>query len=420
MPLSFRVFYRSKSHRQFRRRAGIVLALVAVITWHLHWQMHDPSIGVNQYPLLSRYVSGQMGDGGAWYIPPGWLEGSGATVENIIDAATLALNASRSLPERQIPHSVIPLIIHQTWKDTNPDQWPETFRQSAETWLSGVDNGNMAYFLWDDSGIALFMRHFAPEIESLFYALPSNVERSDVFRVLVSKWIGGIYGDMDTEPTRHPSEWVTPADLQPWQDPETGKTYNSTEPIKAIVGLEADCLPESDLYWSMGYFYPIQLTQWSFAWAPGHPILQLFITHLFSTIQAVSEKNGGQLQSYSSQRALYDIDPLNLTGPVAFTDAAREWLETDWGLRWNALSGLTDGGLSKLVGDVLVLPITGFSPGRGQYGNMGSKPVTDPSARLIHHAQGSWRKTSVLVEYGKFCRTFFGRCRDWSDRKSVV
>lgn len=128
----------------------------------------------------------------AWYIPPGWLEGSGATVENIIDAATLALNASRSLPERQIPHSVIPLIIHQTWKDTNPDQWPETFRQSAETWLSGVDNGNMAYFLWDDSGIALFMRHFAPEIESLFYALPSNVERSDVFRVLVSKWIGGI------------------------------------------------------------------------------------------------------------------------------------------------------------------------------------------------------------------------------------
>lgn len=128
----------------------------------------------------------------AWYIPPGWLEGSDATVENIIDAATLALNASRSLPERQIPHSVIPLIIHQTWKDTNYDQWPETFRRSAETWLSGVDNGNMAYFLWDDNGIALFMRHFAPEIESLFYALPSNVERSDLFRVLVSKWIGGI------------------------------------------------------------------------------------------------------------------------------------------------------------------------------------------------------------------------------------
>lgn len=128
----------------------------------------------------------------AWHIPPSWTEGSGATLENIIDAATLALSASRLLPERQIPHSDIPLIIHQTWKDTQPEQWPETFRQSTETWLSGVDTGNMAYFLWDDNGIAQFIRHFEPEIESQFYALPNNVERSDVFRILVSKWIGGI------------------------------------------------------------------------------------------------------------------------------------------------------------------------------------------------------------------------------------
>jgi hypothetical protein len=128
----------------------------------------------------------------AWHIPPRWAEGSGATVDNIIDAATLALNASRLLPERQIPHSDIPLIIHQTWKDTQPERWPETFRQSAEIWLSGVDKGNMAYFLWDDRGISQFIRHFEPEMESQFYALPNNVERSDVFRILVSKWIGGI------------------------------------------------------------------------------------------------------------------------------------------------------------------------------------------------------------------------------------
>lgn len=128
----------------------------------------------------------------AWYIPPSWVDGSGATIANIIDAATLALNASLSLPERQIPHSAIPLIIHQTWKDTYPEQWPDTFRQSTEAWLSGVDSGSMAYFLWDDNGIAQFIRHFEPDIESQFYALPSNVERSDLFRILVSKWIGGI------------------------------------------------------------------------------------------------------------------------------------------------------------------------------------------------------------------------------------
>jgi hypothetical protein len=45
---------------------------------------------------------------------------------------------------------------------------------------------------------------------------------------------------------------------------------------------------------------------------------------------------------------------------------------------------------------------------------MGSKPITDPSARLYHHAEGSWRRISISVEYGKFCRTVFGLCKDWS------
>ncbi|KAJ5896745.1 Mannosyltransferase 1 CMT1 [Penicillium subrubescens] len=288
--------------RNFRRRLIAALALMILFTCYLHWQTKNTSIVVTQHPLLSKYVSGQRGNGGAWYIPPSWLEDSNAPIENIIDAATLALGASLSLSERQIPHSVIPLIIHQTWKDTHPEQWPDIFRQSTEAWLSGVDSGNMAYFLWDDNGIAQFIRHFEPDIESQFYALPSNVERSDVFRILVSKRIGGIYGDMDTEPTRPPSQWIAPEDLQAWQDSETGTVYNSTEPIKAIVGLEADCPPTSDLYWRMGYFYPVQLTQWSFAWAPGHPILQLFINRLLATTQAVSEKYGGQLGSYSAQK----------------------------------------------------------------------------------------------------------------------
>lgn len=146
-------------------------------------RMNAPYVHTKSVPLLTSP---------AWYIPPGWVDGSGATIENIIDAATLALSASLSLSERQIPHSAIPLIIHQTWKDTYTEQWPDTFRQSTEAWLSGVDSGNMAYFLWDDNGIAQFIRHFEPDIERQFYALPSNVERSDMFRILVSKWIGGI------------------------------------------------------------------------------------------------------------------------------------------------------------------------------------------------------------------------------------
>lgn len=57
------------------------------------------------------------------------------------------------------------------------------------------------------------------------------------------------------------------------------------------------------------------------------------------------------------------VDPVNLTGPIAFTDAVRTYLETEGDLRWDAVTGLLDGpdgGVSKLVEDVLVLPITGF------------------------------------------------------------
>jgi alpha 1,6-mannosyltransferase len=45
---------------------------------------------------------------------------------------------------------------------------------------------------------------------------------------------------------------------------------------------------------------------------------------------------------------------------------------------------------------------------------MGSKPISHPDARLVHHALGSWKKFDWLVEYGKFCRTAFGLCRDWT------
>ena len=45
---------------------------------------------------------------------------------------------------------------------------------------------------------------------------------------------------------------------------------------------------------------------------------------------------------------------------------------------------------------------------------MGSKAVTDPDARLHHHALGSWRRFDLVVEYGKFCRTMFGWCKTWT------
>lgn len=245
---------------------------------------------------------------------------------------------------------------------------------------------------------------------------------------------------MDTAPIRSPTEWIDQTDLTPWSDHKTQKTYHSTKPVAAIVGIEADTDPERHTYWRMGYFFPIQLTQWSFAFAPHHPILQIFIDRLRATIRLyVRNRNNQQVLPDSYPGTLDYVDPANLTGPIAFTDAVRTYLETEGDLRWDAVTGLQDGpggGVSKLVEDVLVLPITGFryvaaaaarnrhdyitqklmsrSPGSHRFRDMGSKPVTHHAARLYHHAQGSWRKWNLRVEMGKFCRTAFGLCRDWS------
>jgi hypothetical protein len=206
--------------------------------------------------------------------------------------------------------------------------------------------------------------------------------------------------------------------------------FISDEEVAIVLGIEADCPPSSNDYWRMGYSYPVQLTQWALASATGHPILLRFMESLQRKLDDVAGRHEGDITSADARKEISKIGPLSLTGPVAVTTATMAWLGEQVSLRWNALTGLMDGGRAKLVEDVLILPITGFryvlcfcswrcmlssnSPGRGRYGNMGSKPVTHRSARVWHRAQGSWRSFDPQVEFGKFCRTFLGMCKDWS------
>ena len=177
--------------------------------------------------------------------------------------------------------------------------------------------------------------------------------------------------------------------------------------VNAIFGLESDNLPEpDDTYWRMGYSFPVQVTNWALAMAPHHPIASLFLSGLSARIQRDME-------------ILPTIDPLNITGPPVLTQTLKEYTEhVEPKFSWQSLSNRPSKGQpgrSKIVaGDILILPITGFSPGRGWLHNMGSKSVNDPSARLQHMAAGSWRTPNLAVTYGKLCRTVFGRCREWS------
>lgn len=125
---------------------------------------------------------------------------------------------------------------------------------------------------------------------------------------------------------------------------------NSSQPVGLILGIEADTDEESDSYWRMGYTYSVQLTQWVIASAPNHVVMTKFLQDFRMKMRRL----------VSEAVVLNGVDPLELTGPAAITRATKDYLAEKAGLRWHALSGLKDGGRSKLVLDVLILPITGF------------------------------------------------------------
>uniref|UniRef100_A0A0D2YBD0 Uncharacterized protein n=1 Tax=Fusarium oxysporum (strain Fo5176) TaxID=660025 RepID=A0A0D2YBD0_FUSOF len=120
--------------------------------------------------------------------------------------------------------------------------------------------------------------------------------------------------------------------------------------VSLLWGLEADNDPESDAYWRQSYTYPQQLSQWAFAAAPQHPVFERYMDNLRNYTK-------------NNEPTAQNSDPLKRTGPAAVTLATKSWLVDHVGFRWASLTGLKDGGKSKLVHDILILPITGFQPG---------------------------------------------------------
>lgn len=351
-------------------------------------------------------------------------------MQNISSAALLANSLTTAGAAKYLAHTNIPRIIHQTWKSTDIEHIPEKDAILMESWLQYATNPEteMAYFMWNDEGAADLMSIMEPEIYPFYSLLPKPVTKTDVFRVAVCNTIGGIYADIDTKLLRNPSTWIEESDISPWTDSKTRTTYGeASEFANLILGIEADTDEHSDDHWRMGYTYPVQLTQWALASAPKHAILTRFLHNFKARVQTAiaqalpedPEVDPRTLEKGYDERLRVDamllkLDPLDFTGPAAITNATMTYLSETASLRWQSLSGLEDGGRSKLVLDTLILPITGFSPGRGKYGNMGSRPITHHDARLQHLAQGSWRKFDMKVEVGKLCRTLFGQCRDWS------
>lgn len=263
-----------------------------------------------------------------------------------------------------------PAYIWQTWKYDPSSFWFIDDLRAPEASWTELHPGFVHQVITDDTQRHLIKYYFAsvPEVVEAYEALPLAVLKADLFRYLVLLARGGIYSDIDTTALQPASEWL-PQELD-----------QST--VGLVVGIEADPDRED---WHEWYSRRIQFCQWTIQAKPGHPVLRDIVAYI--TEEALRMKKLGVLKSKKMDKTVVEF-----TGPAAWTDAVFRYLnnpeyfkidpETSRNVTYEDFTGQED---RRKVGDVVVLPITSFSPGVGQ---MGAMDIDDPMAFVQHDFDG--------------------------------
>lgn len=154
----------------------------------------------------------------------------------------------------------IPKILHQTWKT---EALPPEFSRFRETWRKSHPRWDLR--LYDDAACRRLVVDDYPEMVDVYDALPTNIERADLFRYLVVHRFGGVYADLDME------------------------SYRSIEPLLAgrlcLFGIEA--IFGETLRRRLSYRYPYQVANCIFAAVPGHPFLRLLLDRIRPRLRGI-------------------------------------------------------------------------------------------------------------------------------------
>lgn len=288
-----------------------------------------------------------------------------------------ALGAMPTAPLRerlryQFPYDLesrFPAYIWQTWKYL-PSSWlyQEELRAPEASWTE-LNPGFTHEVISDDTQRHLikYLYSSVPDVFEAYDSMPIPVMKADFFRYLVLLARGGIYSDIDTYALKPASTWL-PEELD-----------RST--IGAIIGIEAD--PDRP-DWHDWYSRRLQFCQWTLASKPGHPIFRDMVTYI--TEEALRMKKAGILTKGKMDKTIVEF-----TGPGAWTDAVFRYFNNpeyfniqpgDKNITYEDFSGLDD---RRKVGDVIIFPITSFSPGVGQ---MGAEDLDHPLAFVKHDFEG--------------------------------
>lgn len=272
-----------------------------------------------------------------------------------------------------------PAYIWQTWKYTPASGYfLEKFRAAEASW-SEMHPGFIHEVITDDVAVHLLRHLYAavPEVLEAYLALPLPVLKADFFRYLILLARGGIYSDIDTYAIKSALDWV------PHSVPK--------EAAGLIIGIEADPDRED---WAQWYSRRIQFCQWTIQAKAGHPVLVEIVANI--TQQTLKKKNSGQL------RLVKDKNVIEFTGPALWTDIIFDYMNDEkyfdmttgnGNITWREFTGMT---APKKIGDVIVLPITSFSPGVGQ---MGAGDEEDPMAFVKHTFEGKSLRVWMPASY---------------------
>jgi alpha 1,6-mannosyltransferase len=269
----------------------------------------------------------------------------------------------------QFPYDVeakFPAYIWQTWKWT-PAHGEFHFREQEASWTE-QHPGFIHEVVTDQVAVHLMRLLYAsvPEVLEAYDALPLPVMKADFFRYLILLARGGIYSDIDTYAIRSALDWI----------PESVPRSI----VGLVIGIEAD--PDRP-DWKDWYSRRVQFCQWTIQAKPGHPVLREVVRRI--TDETLKRKKAGTLKDINNKSVI------EFTGPALWTDIIFEYFNDEryfdmsqsaGPIDWKNFTGMEN---SRRVGDVVVLPITSFSPGVQQ---MGAKDDDDPMAFVKHEFEG--------------------------------
>lgn len=240
--------------------------------------------------------------------------------------------------------SLIPHLIHQTGVTYDP---------SYKIWLE--QSPDWKYHFYSDHVAAQFVQqHMPSEVYQAYQSLPAPVLKADLFRYVVIFVQGGVYADTDVEPLLPLSTW-----------PELQQAD-----IKLVVGIEDDRRVNP----GAGTQLDLQLVQWTFAAAPGHPAIK-------RAIDRIVETTPDNLLTFRRTNVHLDDMIIAWTGPTVFTEIVLDYLQSQQAEDPSAaLLGIET---PIRIGDALMLPRKAFS-------NLGNERF-DPVARVKHHFAGTWK-----------------------------